>query len=200
MSDPKQTYFDELAARWDGFTNHDRVRSALRSELGRMRIAKGEHIVDLGCGTGNLTAVLLDLLGQCGHITAVDFSPQMIDCARAKFPDPRVTWLTADAASLPLDDGSCDRIICFSAWPHFPHPATVLKDMHRILRGRGTLTVLHIDGRETINHVHAHASEAVKNDILHPACDLSALFTSCGFSVEECDESDSRYVVTGRKP
>ena len=55
----KLKYFDELASRWDGFTDHNRVRASLRVELDRMHLLPDEHVVDLGCGTGNLTAVLL---------------------------------------------------------------------------------------------------------------------------------------------
>jgi ubiquinone/menaquinone biosynthesis C-methylase UbiE len=200
MSEPqRKAYFDSLASRWDGFTDHERVRMALRDELSLMGIEQGEHIIDLGCGTGNLTAVLLDTLGECGRITAVDFSPQMIEQARAKFPDPRVEWCTADAVSLPMNDSGCDRVICFSAWPHVPNPSAVLKEIRRVLRQEGTLTILHIDSRETINAVHANASDAIKEDLLPPVGDLASLLSSGGFAVEYCAETSSRYIVQGRK-
>lgn len=108
----KRKYFDDLASRWDGFTDHDRVRASLRIELGRMRLSPDEHVVDLGCGTGNLTAVLLETLGAGACITAVDFSPAMVERAREKLADPRVRWCVADAAALPLLPESCDRVRC----------------------------------------------------------------------------------------
>jgi ubiquinone/menaquinone biosynthesis C-methylase UbiE len=200
MPDPqRRAYFDSLASRWDEFTDHVRVRTALKAELQQMQLAPDEHVLDLGCGTGNLTAVLLDILGEEGHVTAVDYSSPMVERARSKFPDSRVGWHTADATSLPLPDKSCDRVICFSAWPHFPDPSAVLGEMHRVLRDNGILTILHIDSRETINHVHANASDAIRNDMLPPASHVATLMSSSHFAVERCEESSSRYIVQGRK-
>ncbi len=195
----KEAYFDELSSRWDGFTDHDQVRATLRIELDRMDLAPDEHVVDLGCGTGNLTAVLLEKLGPGSVITAVDFSAAMIEKARGKFPDPRVRWCRADSVALPLTRSSCDRVICFSAWPHFPHPPAVLLEMNRVLRDGSVFTILHINGRATINQIHSSAAQAIVQDLLPPAADVAALFPTAGFVVEECEDSLDRYCITGRK-
>jgi ubiquinone/menaquinone biosynthesis C-methylase UbiE len=195
----KQRYFDDLASRWDGFTNHDRVRASLRCELDRMRLLPDEHVVDLGCGTGNLTAVLLEKLGPGALITAVDFSSAMVERARAKLPDPRAHWCVAGAAAIPMPPETCDRVICFSAWPHFSDPGAVLLEMNRILRPGRPFTILHIDGRSTINHVHSSGGEAIAHDLLPPAGVLAALFPSAGFEVDECEDVPERYCVMGRK-
>jgi ubiquinone/menaquinone biosynthesis C-methylase UbiE len=199
MSDSRKIeYFDGLASRWDGFTDHDRVRSELRSELEEMHLSPVEHVVDLGCGTGNLTAVLLEKLGPEGKVTAVDFSSEMVERAKAKFPDPRVHWCVADAAFLPMSPGSCDRVICFSAWPHFPDAVAVLREMYRILRNEGRLTILHIDGRQKINEIHVSGGEVIARDLLPHAKDLAAIFPAHGFAVEECVDTPLRYCVSGK--
>lgn len=195
----KQGYFDGLASRWDLFTDHNRVRGSLGMELERMHLTPEEHVLDLGCGTGNLTAVLLEKLGPAASVTAVDFSPMMLELARAKLPDPRVRWCLADAAALPLPPGSCDRVVCFSAWPHFPDPQAVLLEMNRVLRKDRFLTILHIEGRTTINRIHATAGGAIGHDLLPTVDDLAELFPSAGFVVEERDDRPERYSITGRK-
>ena len=195
----KRLYFDELSSRWDGFTDHDRVRGALRIELDRLAVVPDVHVIDLGCGTGNLTAVLLERLGAGGTITAVDFSEAMVARARGKFPDARVKWCVADAAALPLMPTSCDYAICFSAWPHFVNPLAVLREMNRVLRLDGSFVILHIDSREKINQIHSSASPAIMHDLLSPAADAAALLPAAGFAVEECDDSAERYCVRGRK-
>lgn len=195
----KRTYFDELSFRWDGFTDHDRVRSALRIELDRMVLSPDEHVVDLGCGTGNLTAVLLEKLGPGGVVTAVDFSEAMVEKARGKFSDERVRWCVADAAALPLAPASVDRVICFSAWPHFPNPSEVLKEMNRILRPGGFFEILHIDGRAKINGIHSSAGPAIAHDLLSPASEIAGVFPASGFAVEVCEDSADRYCVAGKK-
>jgi hypothetical protein len=62
------------------------------------------------------------------------------------------------------------------------------------------LHILHIDGREKINAVHASAGGAIAHDALPTAQALGALFTEHGFHLEEATEGDERYYVSARKP
>jgi ubiquinone/menaquinone biosynthesis C-methylase UbiE len=197
--DPKREYFDALSSRWDDFTDHARVRQALGIELDRMQLSPDERIVDLGCGTGNLTAVLLEMIGECGSVTSVDFSESMVAKARSKFADSRVRWCVADAVALPLDQASVDRVICFSAWPHFPDQPAVLKEANRILRTGGIFSILHIDGRDKINQIHSSAAMPIMHDLLPPVSEVELLFPAAGFAVEEIEDSEHRYCITGRK-
>lgn len=197
--DDKRAYFDALSCRWDGFTDHDRVRGALRMELDWMALVPDEHVIDLGCGTGNLTAVLLEKLGPAGRVTAVDLSPAMIQRARAKLADPRIRWCVADAASLPLAAAAYDRVVCFSAWPHFPDQFAVLREVCRVLRPGGHLAILHIDGRARINEIHSSGGPAIHNDLLPPATDLAVLLRRAGFTLGECDDTSDRYCITATR-
>jgi ubiquinone/menaquinone biosynthesis C-methylase UbiE len=196
----RQDYFDELSGRWDGFTDGERVRKALRIALPGMRIRPDEHIVDLGCGTGNLTAVLTDVLGPMGTVTAVDFASAMIDVARDKISDGRVRWLVADVVQLPLDAGSVDRVICYSAWPHFPDHGAAARELHRVLRPGGMLHVLHIDSRDKINAIHGGVGGAIGKDVLPPARELADVLTACGFAVQDAMDTAEAYRIDARKP
>ncbi len=194
----RRTYFDELSTRWDGFTDGVKVREALANVLSAYGIGPEEHIVDLGCGTGNLSHVLCAALGPQGRVTAVDISPAMIDVAADRLDDPRVHWVVADAAALPLEQRTADRVICFSAWPHFPEPARVARELGRVLRVGGSLHVVHIDAREKINAIHTGVGGAIGHDILPPAAVLVDLLRGNGFDpYEEVDGPDA-YRVSAR--
>lgn len=195
----RQDYFNDLSGRWDGFTDGERVRMAIREVLAAVSIDQEEHVVDLGCGTGNLTSVLTEILGPRGTVTAVDFSGAMIDVARNKVRDPRVRWLVADAARLPLEDISIDRVICFSAWPHFPDPSAAARELFRILRPGGMLHILHINSRESINAVHGGVGGAIGHDVLPSARDLAGVLRLCGFEVCEEVDTDTAYRVAGER-
>ena len=195
----RQHYFNDLSGRWDGFTDGERVRTALREALSAVPIEQDEHIVDLGCGTGNLTAVLTEILGPGGTVTAVDFSGAMIDVARTKVRDPRVRWLVADVVRLPLEDRTIDRVICFSAWPHFPDPSAAARELVRVLKPGGRLHILHINSRECINAVHGGVGGAIGRDFLPSARDLAGVLGTCGFAVCEEVDTDAAYRVTGEK-
>lgn len=196
----RQDYFEELSSRWDGFTDGERVRKTLRLVLSDMQIEPDEHIVDLGCGTGNLTAVLVDILGPKGTVTAIDFASAMIDVARGKIGDERVRWLVADVVQLPLDADSVNRVICYSAWPHFPDHRGAARELHRVLRPGGMLHVMHIDSRDKINAIHGGVGGAIGKDLLPPARELAGVLAACGFTVLDASESAEAYRIDARKP
>ena len=73
--------------------------------LDRVRLRGEETVIDAGCGTGHLTAELLDRLPR-GRVLALDLSLNMLQTARrelaARF-DGRVRFVAADLQHLPLD-------------------------------------------------------------------------------------------------
>ena len=79
--------------------------------LDRLPLEGGELVLDVGCGTGRLTELLLARLPR-GRVVAVDQSTNMLDAARAFLQDrfgPRVTFVQADASALPFP-GVADAI------------------------------------------------------------------------------------------
>ena len=141
----------------------------------------------------------LDHLEPAGRIEAVDLAPRMIAEARHKYPDPRVRFHVADAAALPFDDASVDRVICFSAWPHFPDPDAVVRQAARVLVPGGRLHVWHIDSRHTINDIHKNAGRAVQQDLLEPAEHLAARMQRQGLQVESTRDDHQAYEITATR-
>ncbi len=62
----------------------------------------GERILDLGCGTGHLTAEIAGAVGPDGEAVGVDSSPEMVARAREEYPDLR--FERADAAAFDPED------------------------------------------------------------------------------------------------
>lgn len=91
------------------------------------------RVLDLGAGTGKLTAVLLDL-----GLDVVAVEPD--DAMRAHV-DPRAEVLPGTAEDLPVDDASVDAVVVGQAWHWFSLPAA-LASVQRVLRPGGTLGLL----------------------------------------------------------
>ena len=198
----KTKFFDGIADKWDGWEDLEAVAQKLSHGLDDLGVTADETIVDVGCGTGNLTRALLSKLSDAGRVVAIDISNKMVKRAREKVLDPRVEWHVGDASRMPIDDSSVDRIICFSVWPHFEDPNAAAEEFKRVLRQRGVLHVWHLSPRATINEIHASASEAVANDILVPATKAAKLLEKHGFEPYEVvdDDDDDRYLVSARMP
>src|SRR5215212_10061486 len=64
--------------------------------VARLELRGDETVLDAGCGTGQVTATLLERLPR-GRIVALDGSRQMLEVARERFAgDPRVSYVHAD--------------------------------------------------------------------------------------------------------
>jgi trans-aconitate 2-methyltransferase len=71
--------------------------------LGWLDLAGDERVLDAGCGTGKVTAMLRDRLPR-GTVVALDGSSAMVERARQRLGDDRVEYVVADlSAPLPLD-------------------------------------------------------------------------------------------------
>ncbi len=199
-SNPKARYFDGIADQWDDWQDLDLVAQKLAAGLEDIGVTEEETVLDVGCGTGNLTRALLRRLSPRGRVVALDFSAAMVARAKEKIEDERVVWQVAGAASLPLADGSVDRTICYSVWPHFDDPRLVARELFRVVRAGGAVHVWHLASRHTINEIHASAGEAVRHDVLPPAEETARLLKAQGFVPSAVVDDETRYLVSAVKP
>jgi len=113
---------------------YDRARPGYPVEAVRWALpVDARRVLDLGAGTGKLTAVLLDL-GL--DVVSVEPSEQM----RAHVPG-RALALAGTAEQVPLPDASVDAVVVGQAF-HWFDPVPALAEMARVLRPGGTLALL----------------------------------------------------------
>jgi ubiquinone/menaquinone biosynthesis C-methylase UbiE len=98
------------------------------------RIEPGMRVLDLGCGTGVTTQVVLSALAESGHVYAVDHSAPMLAVAREQVSSAQVIFIEADAAAITaLPDHSVERIVCNSVFWQLRHKPEVMAELHRLL-------------------------------------------------------------------
>lgn len=188
-------FFDEIAPRWDEVAKHDPMKLFLLVE--KMIIKPGMSVLDVGTGTGILVPWILPRITQSGRLTAVDLSSGMLDVAKNKFPEPNISFLNADIHICNLDD-KFDRIIVYSAFPHFLDKPQAIKNMVNHLKPDGMLQICHSSSRKHINGVHER-TEQVKDDYLPDAAEVAALFEESGLEIVESVDNNEIYLVRGQK-
>jgi SAM-dependent methyltransferase len=90
-------------------------------------------VADIGCGNGLYLAELARR-GHGGHLVGMDLSPGMLHAVRQRTRRPAL--LAADAAALPLRDGSADLTLAMHMLYHVPEPELAVRELRRITRGR----------------------------------------------------------------
>ena len=99
-------------------------------------VAAGGHVLDLGCGTGDLASTLSD---AGWPVTACDISDQMLRRAAGRDQAGAVEWvlLSPDWRTLPFESASFDAIVAASVLEYVDDPAAVLRECARALRPGG---------------------------------------------------------------
>jgi ubiquinone/menaquinone biosynthesis C-methylase UbiE len=100
----------EASRRYAGLaaTYERRVRFTNRWRPGvvrRLRLRPGDHVLDVGCGTGANLPHLVAAVGASGHVTGIDLSEAMAAHARARVDESgwdNVDIVVGDAATAPL--------------------------------------------------------------------------------------------------
>jgi demethylmenaquinone methyltransferase/2-methoxy-6-polyprenyl-1,4-benzoquinol methylase len=135
--------FDAIAPRYDAMNRvmtFGMDRGWRRATLASLAIRPGHVIVDLGCGTGDLS----DGARAAGaRAVGVDLSAGML--AQATRRGSAGTLVRADAGALPLADDSCDGAVSGFALRNFESIETVIRECARVVRGGGRVSLLEID-------------------------------------------------------
>jgi SAM-dependent methyltransferase len=134
--------FDTAAERYD--TARPRYPEAAVAELARL--AAGGRVLEIGCGTGQLT---VPLAGYGLDITAVELGPELAGVARRNLAGyPRVQVLTGAFEEVELPEAAFDLVVAATSFA-WVAPEVRISRPARLLRPGGSLAVLgteHIAG------------------------------------------------------
>jgi SAM-dependent methyltransferase len=100
--------------------------------------APGLAWLDVGCGTGALSAAIVAGCNPASVI-GVDPSAAFVDLARQQVPDPRAAFRVGDAQHLPLPDEDRDLVVSALMLNFVPDKAQALREMRRVARAGGTV-------------------------------------------------------------
>lgn len=111
--------------------------------IGRLPPEKSDLVLEVGCGGG---VFLRRLLKSGCRAVAIDHSADMVSGSRRvnsrAMTEGRLTLHEADAAQLPIDSATIDKVYCLNAFFFFPQPAESLKEMARVLKPGGKLALI----------------------------------------------------------
>jgi SAM-dependent methyltransferase len=122
--------YERLMGRWS--------RRLARGFVEFAGIAPGDAVLDLGCGTGELTAALADS-AEPAAVLGFDFVHPYLVYARDRIGDPRVRFCAGDACAMPWPDGAFDRVLAMLVLNFIPEAPKAMSEMRRVIRPGGTM-------------------------------------------------------------
>jgi len=141
--------FHSVASRYDLMNDLmsggiHRIWKRFTIELSGVR--KGNSVLDIAGGTGDLAARFADIVGPEGRVVLADINDSMLQVGRDKLLDngrqANLEFVQADAQYLPFPDDSFDCITIAFGLRNVTDKDTALRSMLRVLKPGGRLLIL----------------------------------------------------------
>lgn len=136
-------YFNYL----DLVNNLETIRQMKETTFELLCIKKGEHIIDIGCGTGLDVLKMAEKVGKRGKVLGIDTSANIISEAkkRAEGTNLPVNFLVSDVQHLDFQDNTFNACRADRIFVHLDNPVQALLEMIRVAKIRGRIIVSDAD-------------------------------------------------------
>lgn len=141
--------FDSVAARYD--LMNDLMSWGIHHLWKQFAVAiasikRGQRVLDLAGGTGDMTARLARRVGSAGSVILADINESMLSIGRDRLLDQgiagTVQYVQANAESLPFPDNTFDVVTIAFGLRNVTHKDQALTSMHRVLQPGGRVVIL----------------------------------------------------------
>jgi SAM-dependent methyltransferase len=108
------------------------------------RLVPGERVLDLGSGAGTDSLIAAQMVGEHGHVTGIDMTPEMLAKARAAAAEmgaTNVEFVESEAEQLPFPDESFDVVISNGVIDLIPDKDAVFAELFRVLAPGGHIQI-----------------------------------------------------------
>jgi demethylmenaquinone methyltransferase/2-methoxy-6-polyprenyl-1,4-benzoquinol methylase len=148
VADKRRRVQQMFAAIAPSYDLNNRLHSLWMDQAWRRKAVKiaalkpNDKVVDVACGTGDLTIAFSNALSKLGNPSrtiGIDFTYEMLPIARSKSAS---AYLNGDAQSLPLPDACCDVVSIAFGIRNVADPLAAIREFKRVLRPGGRLIIL----------------------------------------------------------
>jgi SAM-dependent methyltransferase len=124
--------YESYVGRWS--------RMVARDFIAWLAVPPGARWLDVGCGTGALSASIL-AQADPREVTGIDPSAAFVTFAQGHSPDSRARFEVGDARALPFADDAFDASVSGLVLNFVPEPALAMAELARVTRPGGTVAV-----------------------------------------------------------
>lgn len=145
----EEAVLEAMATRLEVRAQHPLFMRMMEDYLTAMRIDRAGAVLDLGCGTGVAARVIARRPDFEGRVVAIDRSAYFVRIGKRLAGQEgigtRVDFRIGDIHSLRLDAGEFDAVVAHTLISHVDDPQAALKEMKRVTKPDGLITVFDAD-------------------------------------------------------
>ena len=122
------------------------LREVANRSMDLLALQAGEHVLEVGCGSGVFLPLLAEAVRESGRVVGLDHAPAFVEQARERTHETK--WIQVDegdAYALPYPSHSFDAAHCDRVLMHLDDPSAVLTEMRRVVRPGGRVVVAEPD-------------------------------------------------------
>jgi demethylmenaquinone methyltransferase/2-methoxy-6-polyprenyl-1,4-benzoquinol methylase len=141
--------FSSVAAKYDLMNDLMSLgvhRLWKRHFVGTSGVKRGDRVLDLAGGTGDIAALLHERVGEAGEVVVGDINAAMLGVGRDRLTDRGLVrglrYVQLNAEALPFPDASFDLVTIAFGLRNVTDKAAALREMRRVLRTGGRALVL----------------------------------------------------------
>ncbi len=135
------------------------------SSYAKLGLARGDAVLDIGCGTGDDVRRMAEIVGSTGRAVGLDSSEVMVAQARARSEGTNLPaeFVQGSAYELPFENDSFDACRCERVLQHLDEPLAAIREMMRVVRPGGRVLLLDPDfGSGVLDTSHPEIHERMR--------------------------------------
>ena len=162
-------------------------------------IKKGMHILDIGCGRGDVSFLLADMVGIEGSVLGLDLDDNALEVARKRARDhvlTNVDFIKSDLNELSIDNRQFDAIVGRRVLMYLPDPRRVISELSAMLKIGGIMIFQESDSTLSSKSIvpmplHKQVDKWIWDTVereggnIHIGFDLWSLLTQKGLIIEK---------------
>src|SRR5436190_20441593 len=140
-----QGHYDGFAGKLTGITGILTGHEVLAGHVFKPKafdLRGCKRILDAGCGNGRYSKFILKQADSDALVTGFDLSQRMLNRARRRIPNSRLSLSSADLTRLPYPDAYFDALVCGWVLEHLLDPRPGLKELARVLAPGGKFLLM----------------------------------------------------------
>lgn len=144
-------YDEKLARDTDRVYLMPEIAQRRLRTLAALGLVQGEHILDVGCGSGLLAREMARLVGSRGRVLGIDTSKPVLAMAADRWRElPQVSFKNESAENVGVPSGSFDAATCTQVPLYVSDLQKALSELHRALKPGGRVAIVETDWRGTV--------------------------------------------------